>query len=239
MDPNPNNPGAAPPGTDPGQTRYFPPQDGYRAQEMPEQATQPVQPVQPVSPVPPQAPYPQQPYQPHAETPVSQQVSSPPASHYSWPAGRSDRDRTMLALLLIGGGILFLLGQLNPFFGFGDLVLLLLGGIFLYAYWNTRSGHRIGFLIPGAILFGLGVGQVLSNFWFAGNWGGDFTTLGLGLGFCLIWALERRLWWSLIPGSILVLVGLSSISVFGSLWPLALIALGVYLLYGHTRRPLR
>lgn len=267
MDPNANNPGATPSETDLGQTRYFPPPDGCRAQEMPEQATQPVQPVQPPMqapqpaqqapypqqpyPQPPypqqsygqQNPYPQQPYQPYAETNGSQPVSpAGPMSHssYAWHAGRSDRDRSVLALLLIGGGILFMLGQFNPFIDFGGLVLLLLGSVLLYAYWSTRSGHRIGFLIPGAILFGLGIGQVLSNWMYVGNWDGDFSTLGLGFGFCLIWLLERRQWWALIPGGILVLVGLSSIALISSVWPLALIALGVYLLYGQSRRrPLR
>jgi len=276
MDPNANNPGAASSETDLSQTRYFPPPDGYRAQEMPEQATQPVQPVQPEqpeqpvqpvqplqSPMPaphpaPQAPYPQQPYpqqapyqqqsyaqpnpypqQPYptyAETPVHQPMMSQPVPPYSRSAGRNDRVRSVLALLLIGGGILFMLGQFNHFLGFGELVLLLLGSVLLYAYWSTHSGHRIGFLIPGAILFGLGLGQVLSNWMYVGNWEGDFTTLGLGFGFCLIWLLERRQWWALIPGGILVLVGLSSIALLGSFWPVALIALGVYLLYGQSRR---
>jgi len=247
MDPNANNPGSAPPETDLGQTRYFPAQDGYRAQEQPEQPTQPVvPPVPPIQPVPPmqpppmpQPPYAQQSYQPYVEIPLSQQVSTQ-GSPYSGPARRSDRDRTVLGLLLIGGGILFTLGQLDLFVGFGDLVLLLLGGILLYAYWSTRSGHRIGFLIPGAILFGLGVGQALNDTAMIGNWGEDLTTLGLGLGFCLIWALERKHWWALIPGGILVLVGLSSLSFLGSFWPLALVALGVYMLYDQTRRrPLR
>jgi hypothetical protein len=137
---------------------------------------------------------------------------------------------------LIGGGILFLFGQFNPFFDLGDLIVLLLGAILLYAYWNTRSGYRLGFLIPGAIMLGLGAGMAVSNFQLLNNWGGDFTTLGLGLGFCLIWVLERKHWWALIPGGILALVGLSTISLFGTLWPLAVIALGVYLLYDQTRR---
>src|SRR4051812_922042 len=261
MDPNANNPGSAPPGTDPGtdpgRTQYFPPQDSYRAQDLSAQATQPVQSVPPLPPLPSTPPgpplppgeqpahqisYAQQPYQLYTQTPVSPQPAPPPTtpapgspySWNSWTAGRNDRDRSVLALVLIVGGVLFLTGQIAPFFGFGDLVLVLLGGVLLYGYWSTRSGHRIAFLIPGAILFGLGVGQLLSNFPFAGYWtGGDLTTLGLGLGFCLIWALERKHWWALFPGLILILVSLSSISMIGNLWPLALIALGAYMLYGQ------
>jgi hypothetical protein len=243
MDPNTSNTGVPPPETDPGQTRYFSPQDVYRAQEAPPEVPQEVAQEVPQGSVMGNT-YSQPPYQPYAETPVSLPAGPPPVTPspapsppYSWPgAGRSDRDRNILALVLIGGGILFLLGPFNPFFDVGDMVVLLLGAILLYAYWNTRSGYRVGFLIPGAIMLGLGAGMVASEFSILGEGGADFTVLGLGLGFCLIWALERKHWWALIPGGILVLVGLSSISFLGSLWPLALIALGVYLLYEQGRR---
>ena len=159
-----------------------------------------------------------------------------PAPPAQAPWRSNERDRTILALILIGGGVLFLLGQLPFFPGFGDLILLLIGGVLMYAYFTTKPGYRIGFLIPGAILLGLGVGELIESFPFPRLWSGDITTITLGLGFCLIWFFERKHWWALIPGGILVLSGLSSLAFFGSLWPLALIALGVYLLYNQSRR---
>jgi hypothetical protein len=164
----------------------------------------------------------------------------PPAPPQAAQVDRHDRDRTTLGLILIGGGVLFLLGTFSSFGGFGDLVLLALGGAFMYGYFSTKGGHRIGFLIPGAILSGIGVGQVLDHLAFNGLFnrflGGDITALTLGLGFCAIWFFERKHWWSLIPGTILVLAGLSSMAYIGALWPLALIIIGVYLLYGQSRR---
>ena len=120
--------------------------------------------------------------------------------------------------------MLFLLGQFSFFPGFGDMVLLLLGGIFMYAYFTTKPGYRIGFLIPGAILSGIGVGQFISDLPGAGLlFGGNVTAITLGLGFCAIWFFERRHWWFLIPGGIILLGGLSTVFRVGALWPVVLI----------------
>lgn len=220
---NPNLTGVAQaPPSDPNTTRYFPPQE-VEAMPSSEQS----------------GPYGQEastgvpPYQ------AGGQQRSPNASQTHTHTGHHhhERDRTMLGLILVGGGILFLLDQLNIFGITGNLVLPIIGGVFMYAYFTTRQGHRIGFLIPGAILLGIGVGQLISSLSVPQLWSrGDVTVLTLGLGFCLIWALERRHWWALIPGGILLMVGLSSLFAIAQLWPLALIALGIYLLYDQSRR---
>ncbi len=159
-----------------------------------------------------------------------------PPSFYR-PAARTDRDRTLLAIILIGAGVLFLLGNLPIWAGFGQLIPLLIGLAFMYAYFNTRPAYRIGFLIPGAILTGIGVGVILENMPLVGSLsGGGIVPVTLGLGFCLIWLLERKHWWALIPGGILVVAGLSSMWAFGALWPLVLIVIGGYLLYDRSRR---
>lgn len=228
MDPNISNQGAVPPpGTEPGQTHYFPPQEGYNNPQGPAPSASQGTPYAAYTP-PANSGAP-------AYPPVNQQ--GPTYPQHRPHVGPSDRDRTLLALILIGGGFLFMLDQFRifRFRGFGDMVLLLIGGVFMYAYFNTRPGYRIGFLIPGSILLGIGVGEAIGDLPLLNGFvSGNITTLTLGLGFCLIWLLERRHWWALIPGGILVLSGLSSL--VANLWPLALIALGVYLIYDQSRR---
>jgi hypothetical protein len=222
MNTNPGSESDTPPGgLDPGATRYFPSQEASGQAGSAATQAPPPQPEQ---------------YTP-AYRPNGGQQGAVLPSYSPYGGAHRDRDRTVLALILIGGGLLFLLDQLRLFGGFGNLVLLLIGGIFMYAYFSTKPGYRIGFLIPGAILIGLGVGEVLKSLPFPNLIaGGDISALTLGLGFCLIWFFERKHWWALIPGGILILSSISSMWIIGNLWPLVLIGLGVYLLYDQSRR---
>jgi hypothetical protein len=240
MDPYSTNPATqpqTPPGTDdPNVTRYIPPHE-VPVTETPR----------------PEVPRAETPAATYEQPPASTTLPSYQYSQYQYggngqaqqstrprfglPVDKRDRDRTILALILIGGGALFLLDQFSFFPGFGDMILLLIGGIFMYAYFTTKPGYRIGFLIPGAILSGIGVGQFLSSFPGINTlFGSGITAVTLGLGFCMIWFFERRHWWFLIPGGIILLGGLSSMWRISALWPVVLIALGVYLLYDQSRR---
>ena len=223
-----------PPPTDPNPTRYISPEErptGYEPYVPPGAPAATPEQTRPETPRYGNGPA----AQPQPQYPSQYQYPAPPTYHA--PVARPGRDRNMLGLILIGGGLLFLFAQLGLFPGFGNVVLLLLGGIFLYAYFTTKPDYRIGFLIPGSILTGLGVGVLLENAPIFGSvFDGGIVPMFLGLGFVLIWFLERRHWWALIPGGILVMSGMSSLRVFGTLWPLALIAVGVYLLYGQSRR---
>src|SRR5262245_13947754 len=119
-------------------------------------------------------------------------------------------------------------------------VLLLAGGSFIATYFYSEI---YGLLVPGGILFGLGLGSL-------GEWWGaavrDPNAVGLGAGVGAIYALERLYrhrahWWPLIPGVILVGSGLGA--RFGDvghiLWrwaPAILVALGVALVIRAIRR---
>jgi hypothetical protein len=152
-------------------------------------------------------------------------------------------------LVLIGLGALFLLQQV---FDFGWLVLPVLAASFLTLGIATRQA---GWLIPGGILGGLSLGIALTE--------GPYRVVGAGseakaglflLAFALGWVsiyLLSKLFtrdpqtWALIPGGIMAVIGLAVLAdepglqllrLLGTLWPVGLIAAGVYLLYRERRR---
>ena len=62
-------------------------------------------------------------------------------------------------IILIALGLLFLAAQF--FEGVGDaVVLLLIGGAFIYGYFSRQ---QYGLLIPGGILTGLGLGYAVTG----------------------------------------------------------------------------
>jgi drug/metabolite transporter (DMT)-like permease len=153
----------------------------------------------------------------------------------STPRGR--RATAGLTLIVIG----LALYALERIEGVGrSAVLLVLGALFLAAYLSRR---RYGFLVPAGILLGLGVGSIWEPRWLDI---GDPTVLGLGAGFVAIFLIallvERRShWWPLIPGGILILVGLPETEklmqyLFAN-WPLILVAVGGIILLSSLGRP--
>jgi len=121
-----------------------------------------------------------------------------------------------------------------------SLVLLLAGGLFVAGYLFTRAYLL---LVVGCILFGLGVGSFGERYLYL--WG-EFSEIGLGAGFILIYliglAYERRAhWWPLIPGTILILLGLQKWGrvwrfLLSDGWPLILVIIGVLVLLGTLGR---
>jgi hypothetical protein len=144
--------------------------------------------------------------------------------------------RTSLpGIILIVLGVIFIAGQRLGIGGEG--VTAAIGLAFVAAFAFTRN---YGFLVPGGIMTGLGLGIVYQT---RTDGNGTPVMLGLGLGFASIYALDavnRRTawgWWPLIPGGVLTLVGLVKasssqgwLSVVGQWWPVALIVVGGYLL---------
>lgn len=160
---------------------------------------------------------------------------------------------------LVGGfvlvliGLLALAGQFLPGFGgelLGTLIPLGLGLLFLLAGIVSRE---VGWLIPGGILTGVGMGIAmiagpLAGLFPAADDGGVFLLVFAG-GWVLITLLsaiftDETHWWPLIPGGIIGFVGLTVLfgGVFetvltwiGYLWPVALIAGGLALLVQYFR----
>ncbi len=157
--------------------------------------------------------------------------------------------RVGTALLLIALGVLFLL---DNYVDLGETFLAIVGVFLLAAYFAL--GHNPGFLIPGGILTGLGLGIYATGAGFLerDEMGGSLIMLGLGAGFLLIWVLERRQRWAIIPGSIISGLGaLSLLTAWGGIiprdllllvedwWPLILVMFGLWILYQqlvHQRR---
>lgn len=163
--------------------------------------------------------------------------------HEFQPQAQESRQGNMSAgLILIGIGLMvFLVNRLD----LGALLFPLLGGSFLL--WGVLS-RSAGPLIPGGILSGIGLGIALTSQ--AGQTMSDDHTGGLFLlGFAAGWFsitllstifTNDRQWWPLIPGGIMAAIGgsillggvwLSVLSVAGAVWPLGLIALGIFLLW--------
>lgn len=165
----------------------------------------------------------------------------------------ANRNALIGGLILIFGGALAFVGQIVPDswgLGFGLLVLLGLGVSFIIAGLLTREA---GWFIPGGILSGIGAGIALVDGPLArlipagllpGDEGGLFMLAFAG-GWFLITVLtalfaDETHWWPLIPGGIMLLIGLAAgfgsifgtvLTLLGNLWPIALIAAGLYVLY--------
>jgi hypothetical protein len=158
--------------------------------------------------------------------------------------------RVITGVVVIALGLVMLVATVADSQLVGQMIVLLLGVIFLA--WGATVRHP-GPLIPGCILTGIGVGILLSQWLFISILGqaqGGVITLCLGLGFLLIMPAQQFVtrqpahWWPLIPGGILSLTGfglllgdagLTMLTWIGRLWPLALIGVGVALLYQALR----
>jgi hypothetical protein len=159
-------------------------------------------------------------------------------------AHNSIRDRTIVGALLVGLGLFFGLAQ---FINVGTLVLPFLATAFLVVGFATRSS---GWFIPGGILAGISGGvYLLESGWIPEAVEGGAFLLVFAAGWVLIAGLSRLFTreahdWALIPGGImaviggLVLLGEQGVrwldllfTVFNFTWPLALIGVGIYLIW--------
>ncbi len=151
------------------------------------------------------------------------------------------REAMVGGTLLIAIGVLVLLAQNIKTEALGLLFLPALGGLFLVA---GIVGRQAGFIIPGGILTGMGLGVIFTQspqFAAAETAQGGVFFIGFALGWFLIPVLTKLFtcethWWALIPGTIMALIGgalllggsaLNVLEFAGRWWPLILVALGL------------
>ncbi len=157
--------------------------------------------------------------------------------------GTGKRQQLVWGVVLVSVGVWMLV---NNFTGWelGATLPLALGLFFLV--WGSVN-RKIGFLIPGGILTGIGAGAVLLEGPFNGLEGETAGGLFL-LTFALGWALitltsalfvRKVTWWPLIPGGIMAFIGgalligdpmTTVLEYAGQGWPIVLIAIGLYLI---------
>jgi hypothetical protein len=146
--------------------------------------------------------------------------------------------RSFAGVMLVAIGVALLLINLT---GVGGVAVVLLGGLaFLATHLATRS---YGFLVPGGILTGFGAALVAQDLGLVA----DVALIGLGAGFLLIPLVQLLTgadrqpgwWWPLIPGGILVGLGLIEHlqgSAAGFVLPGVLIVAGLSFLLSAARR---
>jgi hypothetical protein len=150
------------------------------------------------------------------------------------PTKERDPGKVTGAVLILIGLVLFIL-QMST--GVTVSIMLLVGGAaFIIGYLSRRT---YGFLVPGCILAGMGLGQLGEEYiGFIHN--PNF--VGLGIGFLAIFVIDKLYrgstnWWPLIPGCILLFMGLETSQLnMGTLlskgWPLALVIIGILYVTG-------
>jgi len=162
-------------------------------------------------------------------------------SSVSQGAGIGPRDRMAAAVILIVVGVGSLAVQLLDLTAdVGGLVVTIIGVAFLVAFAFTR---QYGYLVPGGIMTGLGVGIVASGrLAMADEQTGGAIVLGLGLGFLSIWVIGtivhviRHHWWPIVPGGILAVVGVAlliggqAVSLL-DYWGVVIVAIGLIVLW--------
>lgn len=159
------------------------------------------------------------------------------------------RERLIWGAGLLLFGALTLLGMLTGWDAFGLAIMPALATLFLVVGIVLRLP---GFFIPSGILFGVGAGTILASVLegqLSGQTIGGIVVGSIGLGFLLIMGLQALFtppthWWPLIPGGIMVSIGMALViggaalgflELLGYLWPVALIALGAWLLWRAYR----
>ena len=119
--------------------------------------------------------------------------------------------RVALSLLMIAAGVLFLLQNLGFLEGAGailwSLAFAVAGAAFLYVYCSNRINWWA--LIPGFTLLGIGGLIAINNFipQYGDILGVPLLMGCISLSFWIIYLTNRESWWAVIPGGVLLSIG--------------------------------
>ena len=130
--------------------------------------------------------------------------------------------RLLWGLLLVAGGVIFLLDNFN-IIEFGEIFWTVIFGIAGLAFISVFIASRANWwaLIPGVILLAIGL-LIYVNLAFptvGSQWGGSIVLGGISLAFLLVYLANRENWWAIIPfgvlGTLAVVAGIGdSVSGF-------------------------
>ncbi len=119
-----------------------------------------------------------------------------------------------VGLLLIGGGMLLLLTNLNVISVNFPLLWAGLFGLAGLGFWVHYLTHRAHWwlVIPGMSLLGLSAAHILEALSFVpGEWGGAIFLAALSSAFWIIYLVTgSREWWAIIPGGVLFAVAVTT-----------------------------
>ncbi len=154
------------------------------------------------------------------------------------------RDRTnwwaiIPGFTLLGIGGLILLGWALPAIGdtLGTFLLLGAMGASFFVIYAHRREHWWP-IIPGGVLVTVAISTLLEGLFRPAFDAGSLVLIGLGVTFLLVYLLSpstKRMTWALYPAGILaaigVLIGITTSRLGGYVGPVALLAVGIYLIY--------
>ena len=160
------------------------------------------------------------------------------------------RDNLIGGTILVSIGLLILAGNIIDLGGFKLGAYILPAISLLLLLWGIIT-REAGPIIPGGIIAGISMGIFLAGGFSDVEGNGGLFMVAFAGGWVLITLLtavftDEPHWWALIPGSIMALVGFTALyggifakilAFLGTVWPITLIALGIYILLKVRKQP--
>lgn len=108
-------------------------------------------------------------------------------------------------------GLLILLKSLNLFEGtLGNIIwVIVMGGTSIYFFAQfAKSRLQLWWLILGLVFFSIAASNLIDLFGIP-SWVGDAIFFaGIGLGFISIYIIDKLNWWAMLPGALIVSLGI-------------------------------